>query len=236
MWTDGVMRFINITAEPRRIVGVVPDVDDERIDPRPAMTVYHPFDQELAGGRLFVHTRSDPYALVPAITRTVRELAADQPVERAATLEDVRAEVLAPDRLNAIVFGGFAAVALAISIVGVAGVLAFSVSGRTREFGIRLAVGSQPHSILAGVLAEGLWMSALGVIAGAVGGYALAPDRCYQRRAPRGWTSSRRCGPSSAIKNWELRIKNSSQRPRDPGFVHEPKSCERVYECLIPNF
>jgi len=174
MWTDGVMRFINITAEPRRIVGVVPDVDDERIDPRPAMTVYHPFDQELAGGRLFVHTRSDPYALVPAITRTVRDLAADQPVERAATLEDVRAEVLAPDRLNAIVFGGFAAVALAISIVGVAGVLAFSVSGRTREFGIRLAVGSQPHSILAGVLAEGLWMSALGVIAGAVGGYALA--------------------------------------------------------------
>jgi predicted permease len=174
MWTDGVMRFINITGDARRIVGIVPDIDDERIDPRPAMTVYHPFEQELAGGRLFVHTRSDPYALVPAITRTVRELAADQPVERAATLEDVRAEVLAPDRLNAIVFGGFAAVALAISIVGVAGVLAFSVSGRTREFGIRLAVGSQPHSILAGVLAEGLWMSAIGVIAGAIGGYALA--------------------------------------------------------------
>jgi len=174
MWTDGLMRFINITGDARRIVGIVPDIDDERIDPHPAMTVYHPFEQELAGGRLFVHTRSDPYLLVPAITRTVRELAADQPVERAATLEDVRADVLAPDRLNAIVFGGFAAVALAISIVGVAGVLAFSVSGRTREFGIRLAVGSQPHSILAGVLAEGLWMSAIGVIAGAVGGSALA--------------------------------------------------------------
>ena len=174
MWTDGLMRFINITGDARRIVGIVPDIDDERIDPHPTMTVYHPFEQELAGGRLFVHTRSDPYLLVPAITRTVRELAADQPVERAATLEDVRAEVLAPDRLNAVVFGGFAAVALAISIVGVAGVLAFSVSGRTREFGIRLAVGSQPHSILAGVLAEGLWMSAIGVIAGAVGGYALA--------------------------------------------------------------
>ena len=174
MWTDGLTRFIGVSTEPRRIVGVVPDIDDERIDPRPAMTIYAPFEQEIGGGRLFVHTRTDPYALVPAITRTVRELAADQPVERAATLEDVRAEVLAPDRLNAIVFGGFAAVALAISIVGVAGVLAFSVSGRTREFGIRLAVGSQPHSILAGVLAEGLWMSAIGVIAGALGGYALA--------------------------------------------------------------
>jgi len=138
------------------------------------MTVYHPFEQELGGGRLFVHARTDPYALVPIITRTVRELAADQPVERAATLDDVRAEVLAPDRLNAIVFGGFAAVALAISIVGVAGVLAFSVSGRTREFGIRLAIGSQPREILTNVLGEGLWITAFGVIAGAMAGFALA--------------------------------------------------------------
>jgi predicted permease len=174
MWTDGVMKFIGITTDSRRIVGVTADVDDERIDPRTVMTVYHPFEQELGGGRLFVHTRGDPYALVPVITKTVRELAADQVVERAATLEDVRAEVLAPDRLNAIVFGGFAAVALAISIVGVAGVLAFSVSGRTREFGIRLAIGSQPREILTSVLGEGLRMTGIGVVAGAAGGFALA--------------------------------------------------------------
>jgi putative ABC transport system permease protein len=174
MWTDGVMKFIGITTDARRIVGVTVDIDDERIDPKAVMTVYHPFEQELAGGRLFVHTRDDPYALVPTITRTVRELAADQVVERASTLDDVRAEVLAPDRLNAIVFGGFAAVALAIAIVGVAGVLAFSVSGRTREFGIRLAIGSQPRTILTGVLAEGLWMTGIGVVAGAAGGFALA--------------------------------------------------------------
>ncbi len=72
-------------------------------------------------------------------------------MERAATLEDIRAEVLTPDRLNSLVFGGFAAVALAIAVVGVAGVLAFSVSGRTREFGIRLAIGSQPRHLLVGV-------------------------------------------------------------------------------------
>jgi len=174
MWTDGVMKFIGITTDQRRIVGITADIDDERIDPAKVMTVYHPFEQELSGGRLFVHTRSDPYALVPVITRAVRELAADQVVERAATLEDVRAEVLAPDRLNAIVFGGFAGVALAISIVGVAGVLAFSVSGRTREFGIRLAVGSQPRTILTGVLGEGLSMTAIGVVAGVVGGFVLA--------------------------------------------------------------
>ena len=174
MWTDGVMKFIGVAPDPRRIVGVTTDIDDERIDPKAVMTVYHPFEQQLSAGRLFVHTRSDPYALVPTITRIVREMAADQVVERAATLDDVRAEVLEPDRLNAIVFGGFAAVALAISIVGVAGVLAFSVSGRTREFGIRLAIGSQPRTILTGVLGEGVWMTGVGVVAGAGGGFAIA--------------------------------------------------------------
>jgi ABC-type antimicrobial peptide transport system permease subunit len=99
-------------------------------------------------------------------------MAADQPVERASTLQDVRAEVLTPDRLNAIVFGGFATLALLISVVGVAGVLAFSVSARTREFGIRLALGAQPRSILANVLREGLVIASIGVGAGLLVGFA----------------------------------------------------------------
>jgi len=173
MWTDPVMKFIDISTGPRRIVGVAADVDDEHVVPGPALTVYHPFQQQLWGSRLFVHTHSDPYALVSPITRIIRDIAADQPVERAATLEDVRAEVLVPDRLNAIVFGVFAAVALTIAVVGVAGVLAFSVSGRTREFGIRLAIGAQPRQLLTSVIAAGAVMAAAGVVAGAVSGYAL---------------------------------------------------------------
>jgi ABC-type antimicrobial peptide transport system permease subunit len=169
-WSDPIMKFVNISPDPRRIVGVVPDIDDERIDPKPVMAIYHPFEQEIGGGRLFIHATSNPYALVPAVTGIVRKMANDQPVERAATLDDVRAEVLTPERLNTIVFGGFAVVALAISVVGVAGVLAFSVSARTREFGIRLAIGSQPGRLLKGVLAEGLAMAALGVVSGAIGG------------------------------------------------------------------
>jgi predicted permease len=174
MWTDGIAKFINLNTGPRRIVGVVADVDDERVEPQPPMTVYQPFEQELGGGRLFVTAGVDPYSLVPAVTRTVRELAADQPVEQAATLDDVRADVLAPERLNTIVFGGFAAVALTISLVGVAGVLAFSVSGRIREFGIRLAVGSEPRRILLGVLREGIVIALLGIAAGAAGGWTVA--------------------------------------------------------------
>jgi putative ABC transport system permease protein len=184
MWTDPVMDFIFINKGPRRIVGVAADVDDEHVVPGAALTVYHPFGQipddsankelPLFGGRLFVHTRMDPYAMVTPITRIVRDMASDQPVEHAATLEDIRAEVLTPDRLNTIVFGGFAAVALSVAIVGVAGVLAFSVSARTREFGIRLAIGSQPGRLLASVIGQGVLMAGAGVLAGAAVGYLLA--------------------------------------------------------------
>jgi predicted permease len=173
MWTDPVTKFIGVSRDARRIVGVVPDVDDEHIVPISSMTVYHPMEQEMGGGRLFVHAKMDPYPLVPAITKIIRDLAADQPVERAATLEDVRAEVLAPNRVNALVFGGFAGVALAIAVVGVAGVLAFSVSARTREFGIRLAVGSTSSALLARVVREGAVIGVCGIVAGAIGGVVL---------------------------------------------------------------
>ena len=174
MWTDPVMKFIDVSPEPRRIVGIAADVDDENVVPGPVQAVYHPFEQEIGGGRMFVHTHTDPYALVSPITRIIRDLSVNQPVEHAATLEDIRAEVLTPDRLNALVFGGFAAVALAIAVIGVAGVLVFSVSGRTREFGIRLALGAQPRNLLTSVIAQGATMAAGGIVAGAVFGYALA--------------------------------------------------------------
>jgi putative ABC transport system permease protein len=175
-WTDPVIKFVpGISTAPHRIIGVTADIDDEHVVPGPSLTVYSPFEEgPIFGGRLFIHTSANPYSLVTPITRIIRDMSADQPVERAATLEDVRAEVLTPDRLNTVVFGVFAAVALAIALVGVAGVLAFSVSARTREFGIRLAIGSQPRQLLAGVIAEGAVMAGAGVVMGAAGGYVLA--------------------------------------------------------------
>src|SRR5688500_5406498 len=158
---------------PRRIVGVVTDVDDENVVRGPALTVYHPFQQMRVAGRLFVHTSGDPYALVPPVRKIIRELSPNRPVERAATLEDVRAEVLAPERLNAFVVSGFAGMALLIAVVGVAGVLAFTVSARTREFGVRLAIGSTPRDLLMRVLSEGAASVAIGIIAGVARGYAV---------------------------------------------------------------
>jgi predicted permease len=172
-WTDGVMKFIGISPEPRRIVGVVPDFDDENIIPSPPWPSTSPSDQEgwpaaSSSAPTRIPTRSSPSS--PDHPRHVRRSA-----RRARQHpQDIRAEVLTPDRLNAIVFGGFASVALLISVVGVAGVLAFSVSGRTREFGIRMALGAQPRSILTDVLSEGLIIASIGVAVGMLAGFGIA--------------------------------------------------------------
>jgi putative ABC transport system permease protein len=181
-WTDPVLQFFPGSdadkarlMAPHRIIGVTADVDDAHIVPGPVATIYVSFEEGVMfGGRIFIHATDNPYALVAPVTRIIHDISAEQPVEHAATLEDVRAEVLTPERLNSVVFGVFAAVALAIAVVGVAGVLAFSVSSRTREFGIRLALGSQPQHLLRGVVGEGAIMASVGVLAGALLGFALA--------------------------------------------------------------
>jgi predicted permease len=158
----------------RRIVGVVADVDDEHVKGKPMFTIYQPLNQLGITNRIFVHAAGDPYSLVLPVTRIIRELSSEQPVARPATLEDIKSDMLSSDRLNAFVLAGFAGIALLIAVVGVAGVLAFSVSARTREFGVRLAIGSTPRSLLLGVLSEGTVTVAIGIVAGAIGGYAFS--------------------------------------------------------------
>jgi putative ABC transport system permease protein len=173
--TDPVVQFAQgLTDKPHRIIGVAADIDDTHVIPEPMVTIYTSFQEAAFGGRLFIHTSVDPYTLVKPVSDIIRGMSADQPVEHAATLEDIRAEVLTPDRLSTVVFSVFAGVALLIALVGVAGVLAFSVSARIREFGIRLALGSPPQRLLARVIREGAVMAIIGVLAGSIGGYWLA--------------------------------------------------------------
>lgn len=178
LWADPMLKGAppGLAPQSRRIVGVVPDIDNTNSIARPTMTIYHPFDQDQLNfsGRLLVDVRSDPYAQVQPITHVIRQLSADQPVEHASSLEDIRAEVISPERLNAMVSGVFAGVALLIAVVGVGGVLAFSVSGRTREFGIRLAVGARPQDLLVRVIREGAAMTLGGLALGLACGLSLA--------------------------------------------------------------
>ena len=159
--------------QPRRIVGIVADVDDETLEPGLAHTIYHPVSQMPFANRIFVSATGDPHALTPEVVRIIRQMSADQPVQRAATLAEIRAEVLGPERLKTFVFTIFASVALLVAVVGIAGVLAFSVSARTREFGVLLAMGSTPFLLMKGVLGQGLRIVAAGIAAGGVGGIAV---------------------------------------------------------------
>src|SRR6266571_127198 len=97
-WTDPVLQFApGVSAAPHRIIGVTADIDDLHVLPEPMVTVYTPFQEgPIFGGRLFIHTDANPYSLVKPVTQVIRDMSADQPIEHAATLEDVRAEVLAP--------------------------------------------------------------------------------------------------------------------------------------------
>jgi hypothetical protein len=169
-WTDPY--FAPFT--PRRIVGVVADLDDQHVEAAPSATVYHPLQQLPFANRLFVRASGDPYALVDPITAIVRDLSNDQPVERAATLADVRADVLAPMRMHAFVVSGFGGVALLIAVVGVAGVLAFSVTARMREFGVRLAIGATPRGVVLLVLSDAAVIVGTGLAVGALGAAVLA--------------------------------------------------------------
>jgi|RhiMethySRZTD1v2_1073278.scaffolds.fasta_scaffold76661_2 putative ABC transport system permease protein len=169
-WTDQLFNSL----PPCRIVGVVADVDDEHVVGGPALTIYQPVLQMGYAARMFVRAAGDPHALEPAIRKTIREIAPNQPVEHPATLEEIRADVLSPERLNAVVLTGFAGVALLIAAVGVAGVLAFSVSARMHEFGVRLAIGLAPRQLLMLVLREGVLIVMIGILAGTAAGYAFA--------------------------------------------------------------
>ncbi len=159
---------------PARVIGVVPDLDDEHVVAGAAPAIYLAVPQIGVALRLFVHASGDPTVLMPEVTRTIRHLSADQAVARPATLEQVRSEVLSPERLNAFVVSGFAGIALLIAAVGVSGVLAFTVSARTREFGVRLAVGSAPRQLLMRIVSEGVAIAGIGVAAGAGGGLGVA--------------------------------------------------------------
>jgi len=144
------------------------------LDQSPGHVVYQPFDQEPWAGGLLVRSRVDPPALAPQLAGIVRGLVADQPVENVKTLRELRAETLGPERLNAALIGGFAVLAALIAAVGVFGVLAFSVSQRTQEFGVRLSFGADTASLRRLVLGEGFRIQLVALLLGVVASLGLA--------------------------------------------------------------
>ena len=157
---------------PAEIVGVAADSRADGITLKPLHTLYQPDTQAFAPSTILVRTGAGPDALAPRVIETIRALDPNRPIDHVQTLEEIRDEAIAPQRLNATLIGLFALLALAIATVGVAGVLAFSVSQRTNELGIRLALGAERHAIRAMILREGAAMAAIGLV---IGGLAAVP-------------------------------------------------------------
>ena len=141
------------------IVGVAADTRADGIEQTPFHTMYQPDAQTSAQSTLLVRTAGSTDHIAPRVVETIRSLDPNRPIDHVQTLEEIRDETIAPQRLNATLIGLFALLALAIATVGVAGVLAFSVSQRTNELGIRLALGAERQTILRMILGEGAAMA-----------------------------------------------------------------------------
>jgi predicted permease len=156
------------------VVGVVGDVRVGGIEEEPPAQFYRPSGQNgWPGGRLVVRTRNDPLALVDAVRRTVKDLDSQVPVYSVSSLEDIRQDSMAPRRLTMILLLLFAGVAFSVSLAGIAGVIAFTVSQRTHEIGIRIALGADRGKVLAGVMGQGMVLILGGLGLGVLGGVGV---------------------------------------------------------------
>jgi predicted permease len=167
-WTGEVLKYVPIAQGWRTVVGIVADTKDNGPDLPAPPIVYQPFAQGSFYGS-FVIRGEGAEALAPAATKVIRDLTPDQPIEKVQTLESIREATIAPQRLNALLVGAFGILALAIAAVGIGGVLAFFISQRTAEIGIRMSLGADASRVIKMVLADGGILLTSGIGLGVAG-------------------------------------------------------------------
>jgi putative ABC transport system permease protein len=176
---DAVGKRIKMGAEERPIVltvvGVVGRVKMEGLSQDShRVQGYFPFAQTPASGMtVIVKGSSDPNQMVASLRQQVKAIDPDQPIYNIRTMDEIRAESVASERLNLTLLSIFASIALTLAIVGIYGVMSYSVTQRTHEIGIRMAVGAQPRDVFKLIIGQGMMLALIGVAIGLIGAFAL---------------------------------------------------------------
>jgi predicted permease len=171
-WTGDVLRFIPVSGDWRTVVGVVGDTREDGLDQEPPPILYQPFAQEVIfSGSFVVRASGNPDALRNSVVRTIRTFDPQALIENVETLQQTVSASIAPRRVNTLLVTSFGALALVIAAVGIAGVLAFSVSSRSGEIGIRMSLGADASRVKRMVLGEGWVLLAAGLVLGVVGSF-----------------------------------------------------------------
>jgi putative ABC transport system permease protein len=156
------------------VVGVVGDMRERGLASNPTLTVYLPYGANALTGEFILQTRSNPLALMPSIRSMVADLDPNLPIADVRSFEEVVNRSVAPQRLNTMLLGVFSALALLLATTGIYGVLSYSMSRRTSEIGLRVALGASEWSILQMALGQGMRPVVVGLAIGAAGAYWLS--------------------------------------------------------------
>ncbi|HEY2852809.1 MAG TPA: ABC transporter permease [Gemmatimonadaceae bacterium] len=170
--TGEVLQFTPLSGDWRTIVGVVGNTQDGGMDQPHRAAMFFPRSQELSfGGSFVIRANGDPSLLEPAVTRIVHSIAPTGAIQNLMTVAQIKDQSIAPRRLNAELIASLGALAVIIATVGIAGVLAFSVSTRTQEIGIRMSLGADRARVERMILWEGGVLLGIGLVLGVAGAY-----------------------------------------------------------------